>query len=300
MPKKKKDLTLIQVQTLFAEEKLLGEYTNIPEQVYHDGPGFSRSDLGHLLRSPQHWEQSIKNKKKGKKLPAALVFGTAFHACILEPKKFKEDYIQLKEGMTNNSTHTKWKEWVAENGGDKKIVLSHTDYNQCLNMAKAFKQHGIGAKFLDGSQKEVTYYWKDKETGHLLKARLDIVHPELGVMDIKSTKDNAMRSEFMYTCKNYNYDLQAAHYWYGAAVAMGRDYPFFFGVVEKDAPHGVMVHKVNDAFIDIGLEIQAVLLKRLDDFLNERIASGYPEKIVDLGPSFGAMDLDTRLNKEQS
>jgi hypothetical protein len=180
----------------------------------------------------------------------------------------------------------------------KAEFLSVNIFDSVIKMGDKFKQHKVCAEFLDGSKKEVTYYWKDKETGILCKARLDIVHPKLGVMDVKSTSESALRQSFMRACVKYNYDLQAGHYWKGAAVTLGKDLPFHFGVIEKAEPHGIVVHKADFGLIECGLDIQAYLLQKLDDFLNARIPFSYPEKIVTLGLPVWGMDLDSRLEKE--
>ena len=289
-----KELTLEDVKKLADEDKLIGEFYNIPDHVYHNGPGVSRSDLAKLLKSPEHLEYE-KNKVRSEN--ANFLIGNALHCYILEPAKFEQVYVVLPKGMKKDKRLKKYQLFLEDVTEDQK-VLSESEIQLVKNMGEKFKSHSICAAFLDGCETEVTYYWKDPKTELLLKARLDIVHPKLGVMDIKTTSDDARRTRFSRACLDYNYDLQAAHYWYGAAVAMKRDYPFYFGVIEKAEPHGIVVHKADEGFIDCGLEIQEHLVDKLFWYLGGENPYSYPEKVVSLALPPWGYDLDARLERE--
>ena len=290
----KKELTLNDVKKLADEDKLIGEYHNIPDYVYHAGPGVSRSDLAKLLRSPEHLEYE---KSKEQAENTAFLIGNALHCYILEPAKFEEVYVELPKDMKKDKRLKKYQLFLEDITPIQK-VLSYGEMKSVKDMGEKFKAHSICAQFLHDCETEVTYYWKDPKTGLLLKARLDIVNPKLGVMDIKTTAGDARRTKFSRDCLEYNYDLQAAHYWYGAAVAMKRDYNFYFGVIEKSKPHGIVVHKADLGFIDCGLEIQEHLIDKLYSYLNGASPYSYPEKVVNLALPPWGYDLDARLERE--
>lgn len=280
------------LKELASEGKLVGEFHGIPEDVYHEGPGISRSDLMKIMKSPEHLEYE---KEREKTETPALILGTALHCYILEPDKFDATYVSLPEGMARRG---KRYQAILDDMEDDQILLSFSDMEKTVAMGEKFKSHKVCAEFLEGSEREVTYYWNDPKTDLLCKARLDIVHPKLGAMDIKTTSEDARRTSFMRTCVKYCYDLQAAHYWYGAAAAQGRDYSFYFGVIEKSEPHGVVVHKADHGFIECGLEIQNFLLKKLDSYLSQKSSYGYPEEVVSLSLPSWAFDLDARLERD--
>ena len=286
-------LTLEEVTFLAAKGELLGEYDNIPEEVYHEGPGVSRSDLSKLLKSPEHLDHY---KATVFKDTPAFVIGTALHCYVLEPKKFNKNYVCMPEGMTRKQ---KAYGILLNELEEHQKLLSFNDMEKVIAMGEKFKAHPVCAEFLKGAKFEVTYYWLDPKTKTLLKARLDIVHPTLGVMDLKSTSGDARRTEFSRACLKYNYDLQAAHYWYGAAVAQKKDYPFYFGVIESSEPHGVVVHKADLGFIECGLEIQEFLLDKLDAYTKGTIPYSYPEEVVSLALPPWGYDLDSRLERRE-
>ncbi len=293
MPKKPKDYTVEDLKLLAEQGKLVGEFKDIPEAVYHAGPGISRSDLAKVMKSPEHLEYE---KSKQHTESTALMIGNAVHCYILEPEKFDKTYVCGPEGKTR--AHKAYKDLANELPDDVKI-LTFSEMEEVVEMGEKFKAHPICAEFLTGSDKEVTYYWKDPKTDLLLKARLDIVHPKLGVMDVKTTRDDARRTEFSKTCLRYNYDLQAAHYWYGSVAAMGRDHRFFFGVIEKQRPYGVVVHQADLGFIECGLEIQEYLVTKLDNYLNGKGSYGYEPEVNNLALPPWGFDLDARLERSR-
>lgn len=287
------ELGLAELEALHEADELLGEFYNVSEEAYHAGPGLSRSDLAKVIKSPEHLEYA---KQEEKTETTALLIGNALHCFILEPEKFERTFFSMPEGMRRDKRVKAYKTLI-ENLEDHQKLLSFEEMESIIAMGTRFKEHPVCAKFLDGSMKEVTYYWKDPHTNLLLKARLDIVHPELGVMDIKTTAGDARRTEFSKACLKYNYDLQAAHYWAGAIVSQQKNYPFYFGVIEKAEPHGIVVHKADLGFIECGLEIQQFLLEKLDNYLKGKESFSYPTDIVNLSLPPWGFDLDARLER---
>jgi hypothetical protein len=288
-----KELSVEDLILLKNQGKLQGEFKNIPDAVYHAGPGISRSDLAKVMKSPEHLDYS---KEQQNSESTALMIGNAVHCYILEPEKFEETYVCGPEGK--NRTHKVVKEILNDLPDDKKLLLFN-EMEEIVEMGEKFKAHPVCAEFLDGSDKEVTYYWNDPKTGLLLKARLDIVHPKLGVMDVKTTRDDARRTEFSKTCLRYNYDLQAAHYWYGSVASMGKDYKFYFGVIEKQPPYGIVVHKADMGFIECGLEIQEYLCNKLNNYMEGKGSYGYEPVINNLALPPWGFDLDARLERRK-
>ena len=69
---------------------------NLPNAEYHAGEEISHSGIVQLLKSPEHYLQY----KKGSRAPTtAMEFGSAFHAFILEPALFNEEYSFVDETL---------------------------------------------------------------------------------------------------------------------------------------------------------------------------------------------------------
>lgn len=61
-------------------------------EEYRAAPGISRSELFRLTQSPLHFKYYQEHPEPE---TAALKFGTAVHARILEPLKFRDDYESI-------------------------------------------------------------------------------------------------------------------------------------------------------------------------------------------------------------
>jgi exodeoxyribonuclease VIII len=72
-----------------------GIYSDVPNDVYHSGPGISKSGLDLIHRSPLHFQFARTAANENARAPTpAQALGTAFHALLLEPEAFARDYVQ--------------------------------------------------------------------------------------------------------------------------------------------------------------------------------------------------------------
>lgn len=70
-----------------------GIYADISNDVYHQGPGISKSGLDLVSKSPAHFRAArIAAANEERKSTASQEFGTAFHMLILEPALFVKTY----------------------------------------------------------------------------------------------------------------------------------------------------------------------------------------------------------------
>lgn len=68
-----------------------GIYRDVPNEIYHgDRTAVSSSGLKLLLRSPAHF---VAGQGASEETTAALEFGTALHTALLEPEKYREQYV---------------------------------------------------------------------------------------------------------------------------------------------------------------------------------------------------------------
>lgn len=221
---------------------------NMSPQTYRTDEAVSRSDLMLLRRSPMHYKYAHDNPTED--TSPALEFGTALHCYVLEPERFRQEYIvygkidrRTKEGKTQ----------LAEIEASGKTPIYEGDVETIINMAESIKSNHYAVRLLAG-EKEVSYFWEDPATGIKLKCRPDCRTDlgELGVIvDLKTTR-NAETESFMRSCIDYGYDLQAAMYKQGVERIEGKPHRFVFIAVEKEPPYACNVLEADELMIRKG------------------------------------------------
>lgn len=201
---------------------------------YRSLPRISNSDL-----------TSFRNHLFGypdKKPVKAFAFGSALHELILEPNTILDlpdadidlGLIQHLAGKVRDDRFCKWA--------------------------------------LQFSRKEVVRLWDCPTTGLPLKSKLDIVHKNRIIIDIKSTSQRTYAG-FRASCDQYDYDRQAAFYLDSVGIPPlgGKGGRFVFVGVQKVVPHGLFVFNTatEPPFIDNGRRKYRALLRewqrRTDD-----------------------------------
>lgn len=74
-------------------ERKPGIYAGIPNADYHGGPGYSKSSLDLVAKSPAHLAE-VRATANDNTPTRAQAIGTAFHALILEPDEFDQQYVR--------------------------------------------------------------------------------------------------------------------------------------------------------------------------------------------------------------
>lgn len=70
-----------------------GVYRGLPNDVYHRGPGISKSGLDLIRKSPAHYRAVVTAANDNERAPtAAQALGTALHMIVLEPELFAKTY----------------------------------------------------------------------------------------------------------------------------------------------------------------------------------------------------------------
>lgn len=183
---------------------------------YRSMPRISNSDL-----------TEFRNKLFGylpKNTVKAFAFGSALHELILEPQR-----IPVLPDCVN-------------------VDLVY----QLASQVRADKYCSWALQF---SKKESVHLWSDPATGLPLKSKLDIVHKNRLVIDLKSTgqKDYA---GFLRSLRTYDYDRQAAFYL--DSIGAGR---FVFIGVQKVKPFNIWIVEPSTGFIETGRRKYQALLR---------------------------------------
>ncbi|GAA4461880.1 hypothetical protein GCM10023189_37890 [Nibrella saemangeumensis] len=185
---------------------------------YRSIPRISNSDL-----------TEFKNVVFGYQAPkpvAAFAFGRALHELILEPHQLHD-------------------------------LPADVDFSLLQMLATTARKDRFLSWALRFSRKESVQIWEDPATGLPLKSKLDVVHKNRLIVDIKSTSCKSF-ADFQKSCERYDYDRQAAFYLDSIGAKK-----FVFVAVQKVMPHNVWVieHHTQGQFAENGRKKYRALLR---------------------------------------
>ena len=236
---------------------------DMPNGEYHSHPSISSSDVKLVAsKSLAHW------KAKVYKDSSAFALGSAAHAMVLEPEK--KLVIRGPEDRRGN----KWKADKLAADLEGKILLTEADYDLAEKIADATRSHPAVARYLADPSfvAEASFFATDPITGANIKCRPDGYLPDAGIVfDIKTTRD-ASPDGFPREIRSYNYDLQASFYLRCLNQAGFKAHTFIFVAVEKEAPHAVCLHQLDEDYLAVAdtravaTLSQIVRAEQFDDF----------------------------------
>jgi len=261
-----------------------------PDPDYRRTEGISQSSMKELLISPAHYLAAYGPNAEPRFATAAMTWGLALHARVLEPEKFDNLFFD-RSSKPKEPTIAELKEMLDESGteypkGSKKADLEKLlwpegkmkenrtsmdpkDFDNVCRAAEALRSHDITGEWFCPGQKdfrkynEVSLYAKN-ELGQQLKGRFDrmVETPEkITILDLKTTQDASPKG-FGRSVANFSYDLQAAWYSHLAQRCFpDRDVEFLFIAIEKKAPFGISVYRASSQLLQNG---QKKMAKALD------------------------------------
>lgn len=225
----------------------------ISHELYHAGPGISKSGLDQIDRSPLHyWAKYLDPQREPWKTTRAKTLGSALHCLLGEPNNFEKKFCQtpkienhpaalrtvddikarLKDlglPVTGRKDHliekvkaadpaaVIWDEFLALQTAGKEILFP-AEWERLHGMRDAIARHPISKILLGKGSYESSFYWIDEETGELCKCRPDFISPEGIVVDFKTSED-ASPLKFQRSAFGYRYQVQAAWYLEGVMKA---------------------------------------------------------------------------------
>lgn len=203
----------------------------IKAEEYHAINAVSNSLISKILKSPAHARAYLDNQPAPTK---AMEFGTAFHAAILEPKEFAEQYAVFSGDRRTKEGKAAYKELI-DSG---KRILSADDMENIQGMQSSVFAHHAAKKLMDEGYAELSVTWDDYETMAKCKCRPDWWKGDV-LVDFKTT-DDASPEGFMRSIVKYGYHRQAAWYLRGTEADQ-----FIFIAVEKTMPYAVGVYELD-------------------------------------------------------
>lgn len=251
---------------------------------YLEVPAVSVSRLKLLRKSAAHlWAGEDPHAAK----KPSLRRGSLLHTMVLEPSELAARYKVKPEGMTFATNVGKaWRDALPA-GVEAVTEAEHRSATrQAANLLSLPEIAGLMA----AGMPEVSFFWRDAETGVLCKGRADWVYTrEAGaiLLDLKTT-DDASPDGFGRACARYGYHLQAAWYsdgWRQATArgAMQQAQPvlgFVFGAVESGWPHVAAPYMLDDEAIEKGRAECRRLLDQYAECVRGDRWPGYVEAIT--------------------
>lgn len=210
------------------------------DSEYRAIDALAQSDLAWFKYSPQHY---FRRKELRPETPA-MRFGTIFHTAILEPNKFKENYLTEPETVTIDGKTLDLNKRIAKHRDyleawrldhSDKMILSEKDAENLTGMLLNIGKDKELVSLIEMGSPECVVTWEYR--GRACKAKADLWIPDSKygplVIDFKKTQD-ASESGFTRSIYNYNYGLQSA--WYLEGFEASR---FFFVAVEEKSPNAI-------------------------------------------------------------
>lgn len=253
----------------------------IDDEEYWSAPGFSQSTAKACLRSPQH------TRVMGRPPSKAMEMGTLIHARILDPESFREGISHLirpdhypAEGKKGemptmkrwNGNATFCKDWMDAVEVKGIPVLSPGDMEELEASVQAFEMDPMAEMLLQNGYTEVAAFYRDRETGVMLKGKMDIIAEDafgkIWIPDVKVTADGSPE-EFVEVAGRLKYPVQSAFYTHLARGLLG-DEPeiqFVFGTIEAKGAHLVDWHAMDSTAMAWG---DRKWRQALDSYLNAK------------------------------
>ena len=243
------------------------------EKEYRKHPAISRSELFHILDSPEKFKYLKDNPEPP---TPSLLFGQLFHAMALQPDTVWDDFaVMPKIDRRTKSGKESWEQFECENAN--KTLVTTDMVGKATAMCEALHNHPNPnirkyiKKLLSG-EKEKTFFWTDDMTGEECKCRVDCLSKLkdfYAIVDLKTTS-NADTESFIKDAINYGYDFQAAMYTKGVQKNLNKDCLFIFIVIEKEAPYAINI-----------LQADPVLMRRGGDLYREAMGIYHDCKLND-------------------
>jgi hypothetical protein len=253
-----------------------GKYDNISLADYHAGPGWSKTSLDRIARSVAYYQECKKNPPDATQ---AMAFGAAFHCAVLTPALFQSSYA-VSPSFDRRTTKGKqdYSAFQAENIG--RTLISNEDNMTIQCMADAIRKHKLASAFLNDGEAEQSFFWTDHRTNLLCKVRPDYLRIDTNVCVELKTCEDATYKEFQRSIVKGRYHVQAAYFTdgiFGAIQTKIDDYVII--AIEKKAPYGIMVYRLDETSIEDGRIAYQDNLDRIVDWQAnpEKYETVYPE-----------------------
>lgn len=243
----------------------------MPFDEYRKINAINQSRLKAFSRSMAHGIHEFKNPKAQ---TTAMRFGTALHTLMLDGEDvFRAKYavggpVNPKTGDTYGADTKAFAEWAKQQHGP---YVSDAEFARLNRMRETLDAHRYAGTKVRTPQadRELTIVWTEMVHGEPIrcKARLDWVHPKVGIIDLKSTKNASIRL-FGADIAKLGYHMQAA--WYRRAAKRAgliTNQPYGWIAIESEEPHLIGMYTACDWDLRCGLTMALRALERYADWI---------------------------------
>ena len=258
-----------------------GQLINNIQQVTYDGwTGINASSLKKFLISPLHYKDWQDNKAT-EKPNDAFRFGTAFHMAVLEPDRFAKHFIQAPE-VDRRTTIGKatWAEFQSQLNFAGDNYLTKSEYDSLVNMVFSVNANKFWKEIK--SDKESEYREAGFECEYLgigMKGRIDYFNKDKNVIiDWKTISETPTKRTVKSEIYSKGYDVQNFIYQKGVEIVTGIKPKFYFGFIEKKAPHAIAFYELPQWRLDEVQEIVDMELVRMQNAKETGIYAGLPSE----------------------
>lgn len=248
--------------------RILHDMTNAD---YHAHPAVSKSVLDKIARSPMHARAYLDGERE--EPTAAMQFGTALHACVLEPELFADQYRVFEGDRRTKDGKARYEELQASG----KSIISAADFDAIAAMTARIRHHEAARYLLDDGIAESSVFWQHTPTGLECKCRPDFWTADGSTLVDLKTCEDASPAAFARSVAAYRYHVQAAHYMVGTQAKR-----FLFVAVEKKAPYAVAVYELDSAALTEGHRLRDRDLEQYASCQEFGVWPGYPADIQTL------------------
>lgn len=232
-----------------------GIYLDFPEDVYHgDLSALSSTGAKKLVKTvPAQWYYDWMHPTV-QEPNETMEFGSAVHSLTLGAGA---PVIEIQAGNWRRKAEQEIRKKHRSAG---EIPLLTADYKRAVAMADAVRLHPVIGPRLEAAQRELSFWWRDAETGIMRRGRADFAYTSpSGVVligDVK-TDETADPVEFGRAIVKFGYFQQSP--WYRDGLeALGMDATdILFVVVARRPPHLVSLNQVPAPGIARGRELNS-------------------------------------------
>lgn len=218
----------------------------------------SSSGLKCILQSPAHLQRYLLRQHES---TPHLDFGTAVHCALLEPERFKREYIALPVAHAD-LFHEHDLMLIEEERGHPARFLTEAQMEAVQGICDQVSRHPDIVKLLQEGLAERSLFWRDPETGIRCKIRPDLlVRPHL-ILELKTTF-NASLPVFQRTLRMQRYHLSAAMYLEGVRQLSGQSLNYVYLVASRHPPYEVLSFVPSEDMLDEGRRLFRDALARL-------------------------------------
>ncbi|WP_342659459.1 Exodeoxyribonuclease 8 [Rhodococcus ruber] len=254
-----------------------GVYDGIPDNEYHADKGSLSSSGARKLLPPScpaifRWEQDNPTAPKDE-----YDMGHAMHTMVLG---VGAPVVRIDVDSWTTKAAREQRDAARADGN---VPLKASDYDTAVAMANSIRRHPVAAALFQDGVAEQSLYWRDLDTGVMLRCRPDWLPPKrtgrLLVVDLK-TSTSANPDKFAKSCAEYGYHQQAAWYLDGiAALQLADDAAFLFVVQSKTPPFEVTVNELDHESLLLGRRLNRHAIDVYAECVESGVWPGYGHEV---------------------